>query len=387
MHDETRVTILGREPHRHHGIVNPPVYHASTILYPTLDALEAPRTADGYYYGRYGTPTTRALTDAVAALEGAAAGFAVSSGKNAITMVLMGLTAAGDHILVTDNSYQPTRDTASRLMARFGVEVTFFDPAIGAGIAGLMRPNTRLVFVESPGSLTFEVQDVPAIAEAAHAGGALVVMDNTWASPLFCKPFGLGVDVSVQAATKYVGGHSDLMMGLITCTAELEPGIRMAYAELGGAPGPEDCYLALRGLRTLATRLERHQKSALKVAEWLAGRPEVARVFYPALPDDPGHALWRRDFSGASGLFGFLLQPVERPGLAALLDHLELFGMGYSWGGYESLLIPTNPAPLRTATDWPHEGRMMRIHVGLESPDDLIADLEAGFVRLGAASS
>ncbi|HRY23520.1 MAG TPA: PLP-dependent transferase, partial [Geminicoccaceae bacterium] len=177
------------------------------------------------------------------------------------------------------------------------------------------------------------------------------------------------------------------MMGLITCTAELEPGIRMAYAELGGAPGPEDCYLALRGLRTLATRLERHQKSALKVAEWLAGRPEVARVFYPALPDDPGHALWRRDFSGASGLFGFLLQPVERPGLAALLDHLELFGMGYSWGGYESLLIPTNPAPLRTATDWPHEGRMMRIHVGLESPDDLIADLEAGFVRLGAASS
>ncbi|MEZ5860644.1 MAG: cystathionine beta-lyase [Geminicoccaceae bacterium] len=387
MHDETRVTILGREPHRHHGIVNPPVYHASTILYPTLDALEAPRTADGYYYGRYGTPTTRALTDAVAALEGAAAGFAVSSGKNAITMVLMGLTAAGDHILVTDNSYQPTRDTASRLMARFGVEVTFFDPAIGAGIAGLMRPNTRLVFVESPGSLTFEVQDVPAIAEAAHAGGALVVMDNTWASPLFCKPFSLGVDVSVQAATKYVGGHSDLMMGLITCTAELEPGIRMAYAELGGAPGPEDCYLALRGLRTLATRLERHQKSALKVAEWLAGRPEVARVFYPALPDDPGHALWRRDFSGASGLFGFLLQPVERPGLAALLDHLELFGMGYSWGGYESLLIPTNPAPLRTATDWPHEGRMMRIHVGLESPDDLIADLEAGFVRLGAASS
>jgi cystathionine beta-lyase len=385
MHDETRVTILGREPHRHHGIVNPPVYHASTILYPTLDALEAPRTADGYYYGRYGTPTTRALTDAVAALEGAAAGFAVSSGKNAITMVLMGLTAAGDHILVTDNSYQPTRDTASRLMARFGVEVTFFDPAIGAGIAGLMRPNTRLVFVESPGSLTFEVQDVPAIAEAAHAGGALVVMDNTWASPLFCKPFGLGVDVSVQAATKYVGGHSDLMMGLITCTAELEPGIRMAYAELGGAPGPEDCYLALRGLRTLATRLERHQKSALKVAEWLAGRPEVARVLYPALPDDPGHALWRRDFSGASGLFGFLLRPVERPGLAAMLDHLELFGMGYSWGGYESLLIPTDPAPLRTATDWPHEGQLMRIHVGLEHTDDLIADLKAGFRRLAAA--
>lgn len=385
MHDDTRVTTLGRDPHRHHGIVNPPVYHASTILYPTLDALEAPRTPDGYYYGRYGTPTTRALTDAVASLEGAAAGFAVSSGKNAITTVMLGLTRAGDHILVTDNSYQPTRDTASRVMARFGVEVTFFDPGIGAGIAGLMRPNTRLVFVESPGSLTFEVQDVPAIAEAAHARGALVVMDNTWASPLFCKPFALGVDVSVQAATKYVGGHSDLMMGLITTTAEVEPSIREAYGELGGAPGPEDCYLALRGLRTLATRLERHQRSALVVAEWLAGRPEVERVLYPALPDDPGHALWRRDFNGASGLFGFVLKPTGRPALAALLDHLELFGMGYSWGGYESLLLPTDPRPLRTARPWSEAGQLMRIHVGLEHTDDLIADLDAGFRRMAAA--
>lgn len=385
MHDDTRVTTLGRDPHRHHGIVNPPVYHASTILYPTLDALEAPRTPDGYYYGRYGTPTTRALTDAVASLEGAAAGFAVSSGKNAITTVMLGLTRAGDHILVTDNSYQPTRDTAGRVMARFGVEVTFFDPGIGAGIAGLMRPNTRLVFVESPGSLTFEVQDVPAIAEAAHARGALVVMDNTWASPLFCKPFALGVDVSVQAATKYVGGHSDLMMGLITTTAEVEPSIREAYGELGGAPGPEDCYLALRGLRTLATRLERHQRSALVVAEWLAGRPEVERVLYPALPDDPGHALWRRDFNGASGLFGFVLKPTGRPALAALLDHLELFGMGYSWGGYESLLLPTDPRPLRTARPWSEAGQLMRIHVGLEHTDDLVADLDAGFRRMAAA--
>ena len=385
MQDETRVTTLGRDPHRHHGIVNPPVYHASTILYPTLDALEAPRTPDGYYYGRYGTPTTRALTDAVAALEGAAAGFAVSSGKNAITMVLLGLTSAGDHILVTDNSYQPTRDTASRVMARFGVEVTFFDPAIGAGIGALIRPNTRLVFVESPGSLTFEVQDVPAIAEAAHAGGAVVVMDNTWASPLFCKPMALGVDVSVQAATKYVGGHSDLMMGLVTTTAELEAPVRAAYGELGGAPGPDDCFLALRGLRTLATRLERHQRSALLVAEWLRARSEVERVLYPALPGDPGHVIWRRDFSGASGLFGFVLKPVGRPALAALLDGLELFGMGYSWGGYESLLLPTDPRPLRTARPWSGDGQLMRIHVGLEHTDDLIADLEAGFRRMAAA--
>jgi cystathionine beta-lyase len=386
MHDETRVTTLGREPEKHHGIVNPPIYHASTILYPSLDALEAPRRPDGYYYGRYGTPTTRALTDAVATLEGGHSGFAVSSGKNAITMVLMGLTAAGDHVLVTDNAYQPTRDTASRVLGRFGVEVDFYDPKIGAGIAELFRHNTRLVLVESPGSLTFEMQDVPAIAEVAHARGAVVAMDNTWASPLFCKPLALGADVSIQAVTKYIGGHSDLMMGLVSTTAALEPRLRAAFSEFGGAPGPDDCYLALRGLRTMATRLQRHQQSALQVAEWLAGRPEVAQVLYPALPEDPGHALWRRDCSGASGLFGFLLKPVGRAALAAMLDHMELFGMGFSWGGYESLLIPTNPRPIRTATRWEEPGQLMRIHVGLEHPDDLIKDLEAGFARLNAAS-
>jgi cystathionine beta-lyase len=230
------------------------------------------------------------------------------------------------------------------------------------------------------------MQDVPAIAEVAHARGAVVAMDNTWASPLFCKPFALGADVSIQAATKYVGGHSDLMMGLVSTTAELEPRIRAAFGEFGGAPGPDDCFLALRGLRTLATRLERHQRSALEVAEWLAARPEVERVLYPALPDDPSHALWRRDCTGASGLFGFLLKPVERPALAAMLDHLELFGMGFSWGGYESLLIPTDPRPIRTATKWASPGQLMRIHVGLEHPADLIADLEAGFRRLSAAS-
>jgi cystathionine beta-lyase len=386
MHDETRVTTLGRDPEKNHGIVNPPVYHASTILFPSLAAYDAPRTRDGYYYGRYGTPTTRALTDAVATLEGGHSGFAVSSGKNAITMVLMGLTAAGDHVLVTDSAYQPTRDTATRVAGRFGVEVEFFDPGIGAGIAELMRPNTRLVFLESPGSLTFEVQDVPAIADVAHAHGAVVAIDNTWASPLFCKPFALGVDISIQAVTKYVGGHSDLMMGLVSTTAELEPRVRAAFAEFGGAPGPEDCYLALRGLRTLSARLERHQRSALAVAEWLVGRPEVERVLYPALPEDPGHALWRRDFTGASGLFGFLLMPVRRAALAAMLDHLEIFGMGASWGGYESLLIPTDPRPIRTARPWPHQGQLMRIHVGLEHPDDLIRDLEAGFARLAAAA-
>lgn len=386
MHDETRVTTLGREPHAQHGIVNPPVYHASTILFPTLAALEAPRTREGYYYGRYGTPTTRALATALAALEGGDAGFVVPSGKAAITTVLFGLTRAGDHILLTDSAYQPTRAFADGMLRRFGVETTYYDPAIGAGIADLIRPNTSFVFTESPGSVTFEIQDIPAIAEAAHAKGALVVLDNTWATGLYFKPFAHGVDVSIQAATKYITGHSDVMMGAIVTTEAHRGVIQAAFNEVGGAPGPDDCYLALRGLRTMATRLAQHQESAIRLAEWLKDRPEVVEVLHPALPGAQGHDLWKRDFRGASGLFGFLLRPVARPALAAMLDGLELFGMGYSWGGFESLLIPTDPAPIRTATPWTREGQLMRVHVGLEHPDDLIADLEAGFARLRAAS-
>lgn len=385
LHDETRVTTLGRDPHRHHGIVNPPVYHASTILYQTLAAFDAPHTRDGYYYGRYGTPTTRALAEALAALDGADVGFVVGSGKTAITTVLLGLTRPGDHILVTDSAYQPTRGFADGVLARFGIETTYYDPGIGAGIAGLIRPQTRLVFTESPGSLTFEVQDIPAIAEAAHGRGVHVVMDNTWATGLYFKPFAHGVDVCIQAATKYITGHSDVMMGVITTTEALREPIQSAFNELAGAPGPDDCYLALRGLRTMATRLERHERSARIVAEWLATRPEVQAVYYPAMPGDPGHALWRRDFRGASGLFAFRLPPVERVALAAMLDHLEIYGMGYSWGGYESLLIPIDPRPLRTAKAWPHKGQLMRLHVGLEHPDDLIRDLGAGLDRLIAA--
>jgi len=386
MHDETRVTTLGRDPHRHHGIVNPPVYHASTILYPTLAALDAPRTRDGYYYGRYGTPTTRALAEAVAGIEGGDFALVVSSGKTAITTVLMALTGAGDHILVTDSAYQPTRTFADGVLQRFGVETTYYDPRIGAGIAELIRPNTRLVFTESPGSLTFEVQDIPAIVGAAHAKGVHVVTDNTWAAGLYFKPFAHGVDVSIQAATKYIVGHSDVMMGTITATEALRAPIQDAYNELAGAPGPDDCYLALRGLRTMATRLARHQESALELARWLEARPEVEAVLHPALESHPDHALWRRDFTGSSGLFAFRLPQVSRPALAAMLDHLELFGMGYSWGGYESLLIPTTPGKIRSAVPWRHDGQMLRIHVGLEHTDDLISDLQAGFARLHAAT-
>ena len=315
----------------------------------------------------------------------ASTSFVVGSGKAAITATLLALLKAGDHLLIVDSVYAPTRRFADHTLSRFGIETTYYDPLIGHGIAELIRPETRVVFCESPGSVTFEVQDLPAIAEAAHAAGAVVITDNTWASPLYFKPFAHGADISIQAATKYVGGHSDLMMGVITTTEELHHRLQAPLYEVASVAAPDDCYLALRGLRTLAARLERHQRSALQLADWLSHRPEVAKVLYPALPGAPGHELWKRDFLGASGLFGFVLRPCSKTQLAAMLDHMELFGMGYSWGGYESLLIPTHPEAIRTAVPWRAEGPLLRIHVGLEDPADLIRDLEAGFARLTAA--
>lgn len=386
MKDATLVTVAGRDPERQHGVVNPGVYHASTILFPTLAAMEAARPEHGNYYGRYGTPTTAALEEALAKLEGGFRSTVVGSGKTAISGTLLALLSQGDHLLVTDSVYAPTRQFCAGTLARLGIETTFYDPLIGAGIAALIRPETRLVFTESPGSLTFEIQDIPAIVTAAHARGCLVATDNTWASPLYFKPFEHGVDISVQAATKYIGGHSDLMMGVVTTTEAVHERLWRALMEVATVAAPDDCYLALRGLRTLAARLERHQASALHLAAWLRGRPEVAEVRHPGLPDDPGHTIWRRDFLGSSGLFGFILKPVPKPALAAFVDHLELFGMGWSWGGYESLLIPARPAAYRTATPWEHKGLLMRIHVGLEDPEDLIRDLERGFARLAAAA-
>lgn len=386
MHDATLVTTLGRNPERDQGIVNPPIYRASTVLFPTMDALEGPRPDRGVHYGRYGTPTTQDLQDALARLEGGHRSLVVGSGKTAITSTLLALLQTGDHLLVVDSAYAPTRRFCDGMLRRLGIETTYYDPLLGAGVQDLMRPNTRLVWCESPGSLTFEVQDIPAIAEAAHAAGALVLTDNTWASPLYFKPFAHGVDVSIQAATKYVGGHSDLMMGVVTTTAEVFERVRAGVVEVATASAPDDCYLALRGLRTLVARLERHQRSALQVADWLAGRPEVAQVRYPALPGAPGHDLWRRDFLGASGLFAFVLRPCSRAQVAAMVDRMELFGMGFSWGGYESLLIPTRPETCRTASPWRAEGPTLRIHVGLEDPADLIRDLEAGLGRLRAAA-
>ncbi|HET9042896.1 MAG TPA: cystathionine beta-lyase, partial [Burkholderiales bacterium] len=383
----TKVIHSGRHPERFEGAVNPPVFHASTILSQSLEEwdrkkADRARGVPGTYYGRIGTPTTHALEEAIRELEGGACTVLVPSGLAACAVGLLSAVQTGDHVLITDNIYGPTRTFAVRFLARFGVETTFFDPMVGAGVAALMRDNTRAVVVESPGSLSFEMQDVPAIAAAAHARGATVLMDNTWATPLYFKPLAHGVDLSIQAATKYVVGHSDAMLGTITANERAAARLRAAHYELGQTVGPDDANLASRGLRTMAVRLARHWETGVRLAEWIARQPEVERVLHPALPSDPGHALWKRDFAGASGLFGVVLKPMNRKAYAALIDSLELFGIGASWGGYESLIMPMSPGDTRSATQWPHAGPCFRIHAGLENPDDLLADLDAGFRRL-----
>ncbi|TQV79351.1 cystathionine beta-lyase [Denitrobaculum tricleocarpae] len=385
----TLLTHLGREPKKQHGAVNPPVYHASTILFEDVESLRAAKEIrmrpDAVTYGRMGTPTTMALQDSVAALEGGYAGIAVSSGLAAVTASIMSFVQAGDHVLMTDSVYGPARAFCDSTLAKFGVETTYYDPLIGSDIASLIRENTKIVFTESPGSQTFEVQDIPAIAEAAHAAGAAVLMDNTWGTPLYCKSFELGVDVSIHAGTKYIVGHSDAMLGIIVTSQAFYEKVRRGVMSLGHSAAPDDVFLGLRGFRTLSVRLEQHHKNGVALATWLQQRPEVARVMHPALPDDPGHELWKRDFSGACGLFGLVLHPVAQSAVDQMLNHLELYGMGYSWGGFESLIVPTDPRSIRTATDWNAQGPSLRIHAGLEDIDDLIADLEAGFERLNRA--
>ena len=386
MKKDTRLVTAGRKPEENFGIVNPPVYHASTITFPTVAAMEKAREDrfEVVYYGRYGTPTTFAFEDAVAALEGGEKTIAVPSGLAAIAGPLLTLLKTGDHVLMVDTVYQPTRKLCDGTLADFGVETTYYDPMIGRGIAELMRPRTKVVFVEAPGSLTFEVQDVPAIAEEAHKAGATVVMDNTWSAGYYFQPFEHGVDVSVQAATKYIVGHSDAMLGAITTNRELFPIIKARTVEIGYAAAPDDCYFGLRGLRSLAARMARQQATGLKVAGWLETRPEVAEVRHPAFPNCPGHEFWKRDFTGSSSLFGVLLKDYSKKAVAAMLDGLELHAMGASWGGYESLILPIDPSSTRTATRWGHAGPSLRIHSGQEDADDLIADLEKGLQRLAA---
>ncbi|HEY4943507.1 MAG TPA: cystathionine beta-lyase [Rhizomicrobium sp.] len=379
---ETTLASAGRESKAHFGVVNTPVYRASTILYPDIARLEARDMP--FTYGRRGNPTVKSLEDAVTALEGAARTVLLPSGLNAAASAILVACSAGDHLLMADTCYAPTRSFCDKTLKRFGVETTYYDPTIGAGIAALFQPNTRAVFCESPGSLTFEVQDVPAIAGVARARGAALLLDNTWATPLHYPALARGADLSIQAVTKYIGGHSDLMMGYVAANERYAARLLEYHDNAGLYVSGDDCFLALRGLRTLAVRLKRHQETALTLARWLQGRPEVSRVLYPALEGDPGHDLWRRDFTGACGLFGVVLKPASKAAVTAMIDGLAHFGLGFSWGGYESLLVPADIK--RSATRFAAEGPVIRIHAGLEAPEDLIADLTLGFERLKAAS-
>jgi cysteine-S-conjugate beta-lyase len=378
--ERTRLVHAGRDPAEQHGFVNTPIYRGSTVLYPTTDDLLHRRGR--YSYGTKGTPTTDALEAAWTDLSGAAGTVLAPSGLAAVTLALMSCLKAGDHLLVTDSVYRPTRIFCDDVLRRFGVATTYYDPLLGAGVAELFRPETAAVLTEAPGSQSFEMQDVPAIAAVAHARGAVVVMDNTWATPLFFPPHERGVDLAIEAGTKYLSGGSDLLLGLVSANAAHWPALRATFDAFAMTPGPEDVFLALRGLRTMSLRLREHERQALEMARWLEARPDVECVLHPALETDPGHAVWKRDFSGSSGLFSAVLRPCSDAAVAAMLDGLELFGMGYSWGGFESLVIPFDCAAYRTATAWRPGGHALRFHIGLEELDDLKADLDAGFERL-----
>ncbi|MBI1276132.1 cystathionine beta-lyase [bacterium] len=382
---QTQCVRLGRAPEKHHGAVNIPPYYQSTRMFPTLEALETARfgDADNPPYGTCGTPTTLALRHALAELEGAKHAWLSPSGLTAVTAAILAVVKSGDHILIPDTSYGPTRHFAKDALARFGVTADVYDPMLGADIARVMKPNTRLVVVESPGSITMEVQDIPAIAAVAHKAGALVLADSTWAAPLLWKPFDLGVDISAWAATKYAGGHADVLMGVVSARddAVLEQ-ISNQHAEMGLCSNGQDAYLVLRGLRTLHVRMKQHEKAALEMATWLQTLPQVERVLHPALPSCPGHEVWKRDFSGSNGLFSILIKDAPKAAIANMLDNMKLFGMGYSWGGFESLILPFKPKTLRTASDWQHDGWLIRLHIGLDNVDDLKQDLLEGFERL-----
>ncbi len=367
------------------GVVNPPVWRASTILYDNIADLKARghATHDKLYYGRRGTPTVWALADALTGMEpGAEGALLYPSGVAAISAGLLALLSPGDHLLMVDSAYEPTRAFCNSMLARLGIETTYYDPLVGAGIADLIRPETRLIFLESPGSLTFEVQDIPAITQIARARGVLTMLDNTWATPLLFPALVHGVDVTMMSLTKYVGGHSDVMMGSLTATKAVWPKLRSAAYQLGQSVSPDDCALMLRGLRTLDVRMRRQGENGLAVANWLAGRAEVGRVLHPALPGDPGHVIWSRDFAGASGLFGFTLNGADEAARTRFIDSLAHFGIGFSWGGYESLVVPSDPQTIRSAVAWTDPDPLVRLSIGLEDPADLVADLERGLAAM-----
>ncbi len=371
----TRLAHAGNDPRDFFGFVNPPVVHASTVLYPNARSMAA--RDQKYSYGTHGTPTSDALAAAIDELEGSAGTIMVPSGLAAVTVPLLGFLSAGDHVLIVDSVYWPTRRFADTMLSRLGIEVEYYDPLVGSAISSLIRTNTRVIFTESPGSLTFEVQDIPAIAQAARARGAIVMMDNTWATPVYFRPLDHGVDISIHAATKYPAGHSDVLLGTVSANAACWERLYQAYMALGVCAGPDDVYQVLRGLRTMGVRLDRHEKSALEIARWLQTQPGVARVLHPALESHPGHALWKRDFSGSAGVFSVVLAGGGQKEAHAFLDALQIFGLGYSWGGYESLAVAGFLADRKIAKG-PYEGPVIRLQIGLEDVDDLRADLGRG---------
>jgi cystathionine beta-lyase len=379
---ETIAVSAGRMTAKHFGAVNTPVYRTSTILHPNVESLKGEKQP--YKYGRRGTPSSCSFESAIEQLEGGARCVALPSGLNAIATAILSVCGAGDHLLMTDSCYGPTRIFCDKTLKRFGVETTYYDPLIGDGIAAQIRDNTRAIYCESPGSLTFEIQDIPAISKAAHARGVSVLTDNTWATPVFFRPLEHGVDLSIMSGTKYIGGHADVMVGTITANESHVKRLEDFYGDTGLFLGGDDTYLSLRGVRTLVVRLKRHEESAMKIARWLQHRDEVIRVLHPGLQSDPGHTIWKRDYKGSSGLFGVELKPTSERAMSAFFNGFEHFGLGYSWGGFESLVIPSEFK--RTARKFQHEGPIIRFHAGLEDADDLIADIDAAFARMKAAS-
>jgi len=386
--DRTIATHAGNHPHDNQGVVNPPIYRASTILFRSVQDLRDryKHKYETVTYGRDGTQTHRTLAEAFNSLEGSERALILPSGVAAVSAALLASVKPGDSLLMVDSVYEPTREICDGLLATIGVETIYYEPMIGAGIADLIRPTTKVIYLESPGSLTFETQDIPAIVAVAKQAGCRTIIDNTWATPLFFKPPQHGIDVSVYSASKYIGGHSDLMMGILTCPAALHRTFaKLAHGYMGHASSADDCYAALRGLRSLHARLMQHQETALVLARWLASRPEVEQVLHPAFPGTPGHEFWKRDFAGSSGLFGVVLKPCRMEQVDAMLNGMRLFGMGYSWGSYESLMIRADLKTSRSAEPWRAVGRTLRISAGLEDPADLIADLEDGLARFGSS--
>lgn len=377
----TLLTHAGSHPERYHGAVSVPPHRMSTIVFDTYEEFEkVPHTP--FHYGRAGTPSSAAFEEAIAALEGAHNSVSTCSGLSAILVALMAFAKAGDHVLMVDNCYGPSRKSCEEILRRFGVEVEYYPPLIGGDITKLFRDTTRLVFMESPGSLTFEVQDVGAIVAAAKAAKIKTAIDNSWATPLNFRPMDHGIDVSVMSATKYISGHSDAMLGVVSTNEDSWHAVKRAALMLGLCGGSEELYLASRGLRTLHVRMQQHQKAGLDIAQWLATHPAVKRVLHPAMPDARGHDHWKKYYSGASGTFGIVLHETDKTKIARMLDGMQLFSMGFSWGGFESLLFPEQPKPIRTAEPWVEDGFNLRLHIGLEDVADLKADLEAGLARL-----